>query len=293
VSSTRTLPALLLLVGSCTGWSGAGPGCEELGAPSALPAELDESSGVAASLRAPDLFWTHEDGESGSALYAVSAAGALLGRVGIEDQATFDAEDIAAGPCAEGSCLYLADTGDNYADRDTIWILRMVEPDPGAGTVSARRLPMRLPDGPRDAEAIFVLPGERIFVVTKGSEQPITVYRYPPPLRPDSVVTLEPIQQLSETPRVLPRQVTGASASSDGSVVVLRTYETLLFHHWEGGRLVPFPEEGTVNLRTLRESQGEGVALGADGLVALTSETGPAGTGGSIALLRCRFDAAE
>ena len=40
-------------------------------------------------------------------------------------------------------------------------------------------------------------------------------------------------------------------------------------------------------------TRNEGVGFGADGVVALTSETGPSGAGASIALLRCRFDAAE
>jgi hypothetical protein len=173
-------------------------------------------------------------------------------------------------------------------------VLRVVEPDPRSqGDVAFQRLLFNLPTGAHDAEAIFVLPGEQLFLVSKGSDEPVTLYRYPPPLRPDTLITLEVVQQLSETPRVLPRQVTGAAASRDGGLVVLRTYETLLFHRWNGGALVPIAEEGTVNLRTLRESKGEGVGFGADGVVALTSETGPAGAGASIALLRCRFDAAE
>jgi len=70
---------------------------------------------------------------------------------------------------------------------------------------------------------------------------------------------------------------------------VLRTYETLLFHRWDGSALVPIAD-GTVNLSPLRESQGEGVGIGADGVVALTSEAGgPA----SITILRCRLDGVE
>jgi hypothetical protein len=201
---------------------------------------------------------------------------------------------MASASCPEGSCLYLADIGDNYAERDTLVVLRVVEPDPRAeGQIEFQRLFLTLPDGPRDAEGIFVLPGERLFLVSKGSEQPVTLYRYPPPLRPETLVTLEEVQQLSETARVLPRQVTGAAASSDGELVVLRTYETLLFHRWDGDTLAPLADDGMVNLRPLREAQGEGVGFGPDGVVALTSESGPSGAGASIALLRCRFDAAE
>jgi hypothetical protein len=287
----------VLLIGSCTGWNGGGPGCVVFADAQPLPEELAESSGVAASLRTPGVYWSHGDGRQGTRLWAVDAQGVVRGQAEIADQRVFDAEDIASADCAEGSCLYLADIGDNYHERDSVFVLRVIEPELGttssAGPVGARRYPIRYPDGPRDAEAIFVLPGEDLFVVSKGNELPVTLFRYPPPLRPDTLVTLEEVQRLSETARVLPRQVTGAAAARDGSLVVLRTYETLLFHRWENGALVPLAEEGTVNLRALRESQGEGVGFGEDGLVALTSESGPAGAGASIALLRCRFERGE
>ena len=280
-----TLPAAKLM-GSCSIWSGAGPGCELAEGPYALPEALKESSGVAASLRTPGVFWTHSDNGGPAQLWAVDGRGAVLGRIELADLRVRDAEDLATAPCPEGSCLYLADIGDNYAERDTLVVLRAVEPDPDARTIPAQRLPVQLPDAPRDAEAIFVLPEERIFVVTKGGDWPVTVYRYPLPLRPDTLVVLEEVQRLSETPRVLPRQVTGAGASRDGTLVVIRTYETLLLHRWDGTRLIPIVDE-TVNLRSVRESQGEGVGIGDDGIVVLTSEGGPAGGAGSIAVLRC------
>jgi hypothetical protein len=284
----RWIASAVLLTG-CNGIAGAGAGCGVIEGPNAMPEALDESSGVAPSLRHPGVYWTHSDDGGPGALWAVRGDGSIAGRVDLEGVKVFDAEDIAASSCAAGSCLYLADVGDNYDERDTLSIYRVEEPDPGAGSVRAERVPLLLPDGPRDVEAIFLLPGEKLFLVTKGREQPIAVYRYPGPLRTDTAITLEQVQQLSETARVLPRQVTGASASADGSIVVLRTYETLLFNHWDGSKLVPI-EGGTVNLRSLREAQGEGVGLGADGIVVLTSEGGPARAAGSITVMRCRFE---
>jgi hypothetical protein len=144
---------------------------------------------------------------------------------------------------------------------------------------------MRLPDGARDIEALFVLPGERIHLVTKGRRHPLTVYRYPPPLRPDTV-TLEEVQQLSDGPRSLLAQVTGASASADGSLVAVRTYQSLEFFTVVADTLARRPN-GVVNLRPLEEIQGEAVALGPDGLVVLTSEGGPLGGPPSMRILRC------
>jgi hypothetical protein len=46
-------------------------------------------------------------------------------------------------------------------------------------------------------------------------------------------------------------------------------------------------EDGLVNLRTLQEAQGEGVGIGLDGQVVLTSEGGPVGGPGGMTFLRC------
>lgn len=46
---------------------------------------------------------------------------------------------------------------------------------------------MVLPDGPRDIEAMYVLPTDQIFFVTKGRNHPVTIYRYPSPLRSEGV----------------------------------------------------------------------------------------------------------
>jgi hypothetical protein len=169
----------------------------------------------------------------------------------------------------------------------------MPEPSPDAAArgepLSVDVFPVRFPDGPRDVEALFVLPGEQAFLVSKGANDPVTVYRYPGPLRPDTV-TLEEVQQLTDGPEQLLNRVTGASASPDGDWVAIRTYQALRWYRVEAGRLVP-AEDGLVNLRTLREIQGEGVGLGPDGLTVLSSEGGPLGGPPSMRLIRCPLEA--
>lgn len=265
----------------------AGPGCRPLGPSVRLPDELREASGAAVSLRHPGVFWTHADGAR-SDLFAVDDAGRLLARFPIEPH-TRDWEDLSLATCPDGgSCLYLADTGDNYEERGSVRILRVAEPDPGnPTTLHPEVFPVRYPDGPRDAEALLVLPGERVLVVTKGRNDAVTVYRYPGALRPDTVV-LEEVQRLSDDARFLPRQVTGGSVSPDGALAAIRTYESLRFYDVRSDSLVPV-DGGLVNLHTLDEAQGEGVGLGPDGQVVLTSEGGPLGGPASLSMLRCRL----
>lgn len=252
-----------------------------------LPRVLVETSGLAPSRTDERVLWTHNDGDS--PLFALDRQGRVIGSRSVRPHLR-DWEDIASGPCpSAGSCLYFADTGDNAERRPpgSATIVRVPEPaDPsGAAPLSGEVHPIAFPAGPRDVEAIFVLPGERLHLVTKGRNHPITVYRYPPPLRP-SVVTLVEVQRLTGGAAPLASQVTGASASLDGSVVAIRTYQSITFYRTAGDSLTPM-DDGVVNLRSLREAQGEGVALLDDGEVLLTSEGGVLGAAPSMNVLRC------
>jgi len=260
-----------------------------------LPGRLRETSGVAIGVRNPDLIWTHADGRR-STLYAVDHGGLVRARVEL-DRSFRDWEDIARARCDLGVCLYMADTGDNAERRDNISFYRLADPEvvgvgdgTGVGEVAgvgeAEQYRVVLPDGPRDIEAMYVLPMDQVFFVTKGRNHPVTLYRYPLPLRSEEVVTLVEVQRLTTGPVAAPRMVTGASATLDGGTVVVRTYQSLeFFDIAEGGRLVE-TENGRVSLRSLREIQGEGVGFGADGAIVLSSE-GAAGLGPSLRFLTC------
>jgi hypothetical protein len=276
---------------------GAPEGCGPVSPGVPLPPGLGESSGVAVSRAHPGVFWTHGDGEE-SVLYAVDASGALLGTFRLPVQLR-DWEDVAIGTCGAGDCLYLADSGNNDEEGSGLRMLRVAEPDPrGDGTLAdVGTVLYELPSGGRDIEAIFVLPGERVYFVSKGRSHPVTVYRADDPLtesaiiragEPDTVIPLLDVQRLSDGPRFTTRQVTGASASPDGELIAIRTYETVTFYRPAGDTLAAI-EGSTLNLRSLGEPQGEGVGIGDDGLVALTSEAGPLRQEGSLALVRCRL----
>jgi len=276
------------VIGGCP-WNAAGnTGCRPAGPPVALPEVLHESSGAAWSLIRPGAFWTHNDG-SDSTLHALDEDATLLSRVRVTGARLRDLEDMATGACDLGSCIYLADTGDNQEVRPQIQILRLQEPDPTTGgSAEAQVFPMVLPHGPRDIEALFVLPGEEVYLVTKGRNHPNTLYRYPPPLRSGEVVTLEEVQTLSDGSMPILAQVTGADATPDGRLVAVRTYQELRFYRVDGGRLTLL-EGGSVALRTLQEPQGEGVALGPDHRVILTTEAGNFGGVAAMRILECNL----
>ena len=282
-----TLPALT----ACGHFPADGSECRPLGRSIALPGALLETSGVAVGVRSPGLIWTHNDGSRRPFLYVVDGEGRVQARLEV-DQSVDDWEDIARGRCDLDACLYLADTGDNDERRDMISFYRLAEPEgEGDRKVDAERYRMVLPDGPRDIEAMYVLPTEQIFFVTKGRNHPVTIYRYPPPLRSEDVVALVEVQRLTTGPAGRPRMVTGASATLDGGSVAIRTYETLEFFTVTGGERLLASDMGRVDLRTLGEAQGEGVGFGANGTVVLTSESAP-GIRPSLTFLSCNLNPA-
>ncbi|HEX7239912.1 MAG TPA: hypothetical protein VF263_06575, partial [Longimicrobiaceae bacterium] len=221
---------LLACAGSGDGAAAGAPGesCRVVRQGLELPQEVRESSGLAASRRTPGVFWTHNDSGGEPEVFAVDSTGRLLGRVRVAGAENKDWEDVAVGPCpGGGSCLYLADTGDNDAKRKDVEVYRVPEPAPAdAATAPAEQIRLRYPAGARDAEAVFVMPGGDLYLVTKGRKHPVEVYRAPAPLRAGASVPLVRLGSLGGRAERL-NMVTGASATPDGRWVAVRTYAAL------------------------------------------------------------------
>lgn len=286
------VPLLATLAMGCTsganGAAQAAPGCRIVQPSAPLPPGLDETSGVAASREHEGVLWTHNDSGGDPVVHALDQAGRLLGSVRLGGARARDWEDIASGPCSAGSCLFVGDIGDNNGKREEVTIYRVPEPRPG-DRASARvdALPVRYPGGPRDAEALFVLPDGGLYIVSKGRNSSVALFRYPMPLRPGETVTLEEVATLAEGVQPIRDQVTGASASPSGEWVAIRTYRALFrFRSADlvAGRVTPVE---TLNLEPVGEAQGEAVALLDDERVVLTSEGGFRDAPGTLAVLRC------
>jgi hypothetical protein len=235
-----------------------------------LPGSLDESSGVAVGMRNPDVFWSINDGGNKAEVIGFNRSGKKVSEFAVESR-NRDWEDMDVASCDEGTCLYISDTGDNDERRGNIRVLRMAEPATDVTRIDPTSFDVKLPDGPRDIESLYVLPGERLFFVTKGRNDPVALYRYPGELRSDEEVMLEEVQSMGVTSSPL-EWVTGAAATRDGRHVAIRSYRTLyLFEVQEDDSLELLPG-GSVGLAAVGETQGEAVAFGTDGLLYLTSE---------------------
>lgn len=325
---------LIFLVG-CTSQDAVSRGsrpvsCHPVSSLLPLPLEIPESSGLVFGVKHPQLLWTMNDSGGAPEVFALDRNGRLVGRVRVAGARNVDWEDMAHGVCpavapdgapdsvgGEGdegrSCLYLADVGDNLEVRNILTIYRVPEPNPwDLNTELATAFPIRFPHGPRDVEAIFLLPGEQLYLVTKGRNHPVEVYRYPGSLRAVELVTLEWVQNLTEGAPRGPGLVTGGSATPAGDVVALRSYASLFLyrvaHDFQPSDRVRFrtaaPGMGAlpmdrvdpldsrplleVNLLPLREPQGEAVAFGPGDTIAVSSERGPGAVqAGSLLFLSC------
>ena len=257
---------------------------------------LPESSGAALSRTQPGVLWTINDSGDGPFLYATDTLGRDLGRYELIGAENRDWEEVALGPCPRGTCLYVADTGDNPERRDFARIYRVPEP-PAGDSLAERTLPLQggealrftYPDGPHDVEAMFVARDGAVHLISKGRSGSVRQYRLPPAAWGS---TASPIAELLEalpiaTDRWRGRLVTGAALAPDGHRVVIRTYrEVYRFELGADGRLTPASPPIACDIAEM-DPRGESIDwLGdGDGLV-LTSEGG-FGTEGQITLLAC------
>jgi len=270
-----------------SGSAGAAAECRVTGPGHDLPRNLKESSGLAQGRSNPGLFWSHNDAGNSPVLYGVSSEGSLGATVRVQGATLEDWEDIEAGPCGGTNCLFVGDIGDNSGNRGTITIYRVEEPAAGAASAAATALTARYPGGPRDAEAMFML-SDDIYIVTKGREGPIELYRFPEAASQRGTATLEKVRELWPTPKESDDRVTSASASPDGRWVGIRTYRKLYIY--PAGSLTSttgsIPEPIVMDLSSLREKGGEGLALANDGTVFLSSEAGGKGPA-RLSRLKC------
>ncbi len=243
---------------------------------------LDEVSGMAASHRFVGTLWVHNDGGNSASLQAIDETGQSQGTWSVLGAENRDWEDLATGPCTSAgqpcTCLYLADVGDNDAERDEALVYRLPEPDLGAaasgGQITEREeLWFTYPDGPHDAEAVLVHPvtGEVLVVTKAGVGETMTgVFAFPDvppePRDPSDPVTLELVTWLDLADLNAQQDaVTGGAVSPRGLRAVLRTDgDTLIFDVPDGGTLAD-ALEGVPRFAPTPDEDGEAVTFSADG----------------------------
>jgi hypothetical protein len=254
--------------------------CHQASLPASL-VEMPEASGIASSRQTPNLFWMTND-SGAPRLFEVDENGQVRSRLNVAGAELVDWEDLSISRCGNRSCLYIGDIGDNNASRSAIRLYRMPEPTVHEKTRQADWMDARYPDGPHDAEAMFVLPDDNIYVITKEST---SVVYHASHFEPGGTVSLERLMALPL------HDVTDAEASADGSWIAVRTKDKAVFYRTEA-LLHSDVEHGTaVPLAEFAEPQGEGIGFGTGGAVYLAGEGGGKGAPGTFLRLECALPA--
>jgi hypothetical protein len=265
------------------------PTCQSAG-PLVRIAELPEGSGVAMSQRSPGRLWAHND-SGAPVLLALDDKGAVAGRVRVPGAKVEDWEAVAVGDCPAGTCIYVADIGDNDAERRSIAIYRVPEPADASGPVAAADiLRATYPDGAHDAEALLVTPKGEILIVTKGDTGPVAIYRFPQDIKPGGTVTLQRIGEPRRAGRVAAdERITDGAVSPSGSWIALRTTTAVLVYRTAELLSGNWGETSRISLKALGEPQGEGIAFGDEKTIYLVGEGGGRSQPGTFGRLTCAF----
>ena len=232
---------------------------------------LPEVSGIVDSRANADTFWVHNDKGDSAQFYATNHAGSLLGTFPLASAPSGDWEDIAIGPKpGDGNYLYLGDIGDNNNNRTFITVYRTDEPQSPAGASipvgSYSALHLQYPNGPRNAESLFVDPmSGDLFIITKSTTIP-EIYSAPNAAFDDvsQTVTLTAEGNLGGPLRT----PTAADISPDGRFILVRSSKssTGYLYEREVGQSVADALHGTGTSFVLGlESQGEAIGWAADG----------------------------
>jgi hypothetical protein len=247
---------------------------------------IDESSGIAPSVRNPGLYWTQNDSGKPE-LFLFAADGGNRGTWTVIGARAVDWEDIAVGPGPERgrSYIYIGDIGNNNRPRKELVIYRIAEPVASATsrvTERAVAIRFRYPDGHHDAEALLVHPRSGdIYVVTKERNGSAPVFKLPAPHSATAVTTAMALRS-AQLPNdidisFLVGRITGGAISRDGRRVVLcdylRAYEAVVP---EVGSFDEVWKHKFVSIDVGARRQGEGITYSLDGRsLLLTSEGTP------------------
>ncbi|MGW0173123.1 hypothetical protein ACWDUM_04705 [Rhodococcus sp. NPDC003322] len=187
------------------------------------------------------------------------------------DFPTTDVEDLAL---AGDGTVWLADTGDNDVDRESIALIGV---DPSTGR--QERIPLTFADGAHDVEALLIAGTGTPVLVTKVKGEAATVYTTS---GGESVHTMS-----ADTPTVLVaagtvparghdgevRPITGAALSADGSTAALRTKKDVFLYRVRDADIVAaLTAAPAVVLESPDQPQGEAAAFTDTGDLLLASE---------------------
>ena len=225
--------------------------------------EINEASGLAASIARPKLIWTHNDSGDKARIFLINENAESIAEYHLKDVKNRDWEDIATGPGPEEgkSYIYVGEIGDNRAIYDTKIIYRFEEPSAtSAKEISDfETIEYVYPDGKRDAESLFIDPLSKDIYILSKREDNIGIYVATYPQSTKQVITL---QKLGSIPY---RLTVAADITADGEEILLKTYNNIYYWKRNNRSIIETLSSSPTSVSYKVEPQGESIAWKKDG----------------------------
>lgn len=233
--------------------------------------QIDEASGLVASIKNKDILWTHNDSGDYNRIFALDKTGKGRQEFILEGATNRDWEAIGIAHLPEGSFLYLADIGDNNAEHTDCAIYRVPEPTvtTAASTTlkNVQKITFKYPDGPRDAECMLIDQSTLdIYILTKR-ETSQRLYKLAYPQSYSQTMTAEFVTTVTFSSAINQAfYITDGNISADNEEILVKNY--LQIFHWrrQSNETIgdALKRAGTV-LPYSGEPQGEGISFANDG----------------------------
>ena len=193
--------------------------------------QLPEASGIAQSKADPNRLYHVNDAGSSPSFVMTNRRGSDPRTVNLDVDSFTDAEDLAVGSCPdEGSCLYIADIGDNKLKRSSV-VLHVVRDTRSMDSTVSPAFSVRLTydDGAaHNAESFAIHPSGYAYILTK--ESPAQFFRFPlDEIQSQREITLEKVGIVDLTPWLQgtdkPKKIvpTSMDIRPDGKQIVVLT----------------------------------------------------------------------
>ena len=247
---------------------------------------VTESSGLAASYREPQIFWTHNDSGDGPRLFAFNLDGECLAEVTLSGVRANDWEDMCSFQVDGKPYLAVADVGDNSRGRKSVTLFVMEEPDLPKRTqdreVGPRkleiaqdaflRIDVRYEQGAVDCESLAYDPIRRELLLCSKETLRSRLYRIPFNFEQTSQSVQVSAQQALTIPLA-----TAADISPDGQYLIVSTYGPAFVLTRDTNNAWQIDGESIKVIELPIRRQGESVCFSTDGQrLYVTSEGQPA-----------------
>jgi hypothetical protein len=224
--------------------------------------QLEEASGIVASIRNPDMFWVINDSGNPSDVFLIDIHAQIKMVCHLKGIRNRDWEDITLGMVEDRSFLYVGDIGDNLSRYSSKLIYRFEEPLYEEGEIiidNVDTLTVFLSDGERDTESMMIDPLTNDLYLVSKWEDSVHLYQIAFPFSNDTLTAIK----TAELPY---SNIVAGNISRDGTEVLMKDYANV--YYWkrnEGQSITDLSKQQPAPLPYDMEEQGEAICFANDG----------------------------